>query len=116
VLVSQSALGSQRALYHNHFSVRWTGQVQAPVAGSYTFSTVVNDGVRLWVNGQLVINSWIDRTSATTITSAPVALAAGVKYAITMELYEKSGKASAKLRWAQPGRSTQIIPQSRLFP
>ena len=39
------------------FSVRWAGQVLAPVTGNYTFSTVSNDGVRLWVNGQLVINT-----------------------------------------------------------
>ena len=33
------------------FSVRWTGQVQAPFSGTYTFYTVSDDGVRLWVNG-----------------------------------------------------------------
>ena len=42
------------------FSARWTGQVEAPVTGAYTFYTVSDDGVRLWVNGQQVVNNWTD--------------------------------------------------------
>jgi hypothetical protein len=99
----------------NNFSVRWTGQVQAPVSGNYTFSTVSDDGVRLWVNGVLRINNWTDH-APTTNTSAAVALTAGVKYSIVMEYYERGGGAVARLRWAYPGQATQVIPQSRLFP
>jgi galactose oxidase len=97
------------------FSVRWTGQVQAPVTGNYTFSTVSDDGVRLWVNGQLVINNWTDH-APTTNTSAAIALTAGVKYAITMEFYERGGGATAQLRWAYPGQTQTVIPKSQLFP
>ena len=98
----------------NNFSVRWTGQVQAPVTGSYRFSTVSDDGIRLWVNGQQVINNWTDH-AATTNTSAAISLTAGVKYTITLEFYEKGGDATARLQWSYPGQATQIIPQSRLF-
>ena len=99
----------------NNFSVRWTGQVQAPVTGNYTFSTVTDDGVRLWVNGVLRIDNWTNH-APTTNTSAPVALVAGVKYSVVMEYYERTGGAVARLRWAYPGQGTQAIPQSRLFP
>jgi hypothetical protein len=99
----------------NNFSVRWSGQVQAPVTGNYTFSTVSDDGVRVWVNGVLRINNWTDH-APTTNTSAPIALVAGVKYSVVMEYYERGGGAVARLRWAYPGQSTQAIPQSRLFP
>jgi hypothetical protein len=98
----------------NNFSVRWTGQVQAPVSGSYTFSTVSDDGVRLWVNGTQVINNWTDHGS-TTNTGTAITLTAGQKYTITMEFYERGGDAVAKLQWAYPGQATQVIPQSRLF-
>ena len=98
----------------NNFSVRWTGQVQAPVTGSYRFSTVSDDGIRLWVNGQQVINNWTDH-AATTNTSAAISLTAGVKYTITLEFYEKGGDATARLQWSYPGQATQIIPQTRLF-
>jgi len=98
----------------DNFSVRWTGQVQAPVSGTYRFSTVSDDGIRLWVNGTQVINNWTDH-GTTTNTSAAVTLTAGVKYTITLEYYEKGGSAVAKLQWSFPGQATQIIPASRLF-
>ena len=63
----------------DNFSVRWTGRVQAPVTGTYRFSTVSDDGIRLWVNGQLVINNWTDH-APTTNTSAAISLTAGVRY------------------------------------
>ena len=98
----------------NNFSVRWTGRVEAPVTGSYRFSTVSDDGIRLWVNGQQVINNWTDHAS-TTNTSAAISLTAGVRYTITLEFYERGGSAVSKLQWSYPGQATQIIPQSRLF-
>ena len=98
----------------DNFSVRWTGRVQAPVTGTYRFSTVSDDGIRLWVNGQQVINNWTDHAS-TTNTSAAISLTAGVKYTVTLEYYEKGGGATAKLQWSYPGQSLQVIPQSRLF-
>jgi len=99
----------------NNFSVRWTGQVEAPVTGNYTFSTVTDDGVRLWINGVLRIDRWTNN-APTTNTSAPIALVAGMKYSVVMEYYERKGGAVARLRWAYPGQGTQAIPQLRLFP
>jgi hypothetical protein len=98
----------------DNFSARWTGRVEAPVTGSFRFSTVSDDGTRLWVNGQLVINNWTDH-AATTNTSAAIALTAGVRYTITLEFYEKAGSAVAKLQWSYAGQATQVVPQSRLF-
>src|SRR5205823_14123676 len=63
----------------DNFSVRWTGRVQPPISGSYTFTTIADDGVRLWVNGQLLIDNWIDQ-AATARSSAPVTLAGGALY------------------------------------
>jgi hypothetical protein len=42
----------------DHFSARWTGQVQAKFSEDYTFIVNADDGVRLWVNGNLVIDQW----------------------------------------------------------
>ncbi|MBC8160298.1 MAG: hypothetical protein H7Z42_03680, partial [Roseiflexaceae bacterium] len=42
----------------DNFSARWTGQVEAPVGGSYTSATESDDGVRLWVAGTQVIDNW----------------------------------------------------------
>jgi|GEM_PF-375894 len=43
------------------FSVRWTGQIQAVATGVHTFHARADDGVRLWVRGQLLIDQWADR-------------------------------------------------------
>jgi len=107
--------GPGNGLANDNFSVRWTGQVEAPVTGNYTFSTVTDDGVRLWVNGVLRIDRWTNN-APTTNTSAPISLIAGMKYSVVMEYYERKGGAVARLRWAYPGQGTQAIPQPRLFP
>jgi hypothetical protein len=97
----------------DNYAVRWTGRVQAPVSGGYKFSTVSDDGIRVWVNGQLVINNWTDHSS-TTNTSASINLSAGTRYSLKVEFYEHTGNAVAKLQWSYPGQATQIVPQSRL--
>lgn len=100
---------------NDNFSVRWSGQVQAPVTGSYTFSTISDDGIRLWVNGTQVINNWSDHGS-TTDNSQSIALTAGQKYDIKLEYYENVAGAIARLRWAYPGQGQQIIPTAQLYP
>jgi beta-galactosidase len=62
-----------------YFSVRWTGKIKAPETGDYTFRTVSDDGVRLWVGGKLVINNWTDHPPQTDC-STRVALEAGKLY------------------------------------
>ncbi len=47
------------------FAVRWTGCVQPQLDGTYTFSTTADDGVLLWVNGQLLANGWVDQAPTT---------------------------------------------------
>ena len=87
----------------DRFSVRWSGQVLAPTTGNYRFTTVADDGVRLWVNSQLVIDNWVDQ-GATRRSSPSIALTAGVKYDIKMEYYENGGLAIARLLWTPPGQ------------
>ncbi|HEU0202797.1 MAG TPA: PA14 domain-containing protein [Burkholderiaceae bacterium] len=99
----------------NGFSVRWTGYVQAPATGSYRFQTVSDDGIRMWVNGVQLINNWTNH-SATTDTSGTINLQAGQKYAITVEYFENTGSAVARLRWQTPGNSTFVtVPRDRLY-
>src|SRR5262249_49491070 len=98
------------------FSARWTGWVQAVESGSYRFQTVSDDGVRVWVNGQILINNWTDHPP-TTHTSAAVTLTAGQKYDIKLEYYENTGGAVMQLLWQRPGQGTfAVIPQGQLFP
>jgi hypothetical protein len=95
------------------FSVRWTGQVQPQFSQTYTFYARTDDGVRLWVNGALLVDKWIDQ--GPTEWSGTIALTGGTKYNIQMDYYENGGGAVAQLSWSSPSQTKQIIPQSRLF-
>lgn len=96
----------------DHFSVRWTGKVTPRSSGLYSFSTVTDDGVRLWVNGQKLIDNWT--LHAPTQDVGQVQLTAGTAYDVVMEFYEAEGGATAQLYWASPGQPPQIIPASAL--
>lgn len=95
------------------FSARWAGSVTAVEAGSYTFRAVADDGVRLWVDDQLVIDRWIDQ--GPTAWEGTISLQAGRSYHIVMEYYENGGGAVSRLQWKRPGQASYVtVPQSQL--
>jgi hypothetical protein len=96
------------------FSVRWSGLVQPRYSETYTFTTYTSDGVRLWVDGNLIIDKWINQDTAVG-WSGTAQLQADQKYDIQMDYYENVGSAMAYLRWSSPSQATQTIPQGRLF-
>ena len=99
------------------YSVRWTGQVLAPESGRYRFSTRTSDGVRLWVNGQLVIDDWHDQPTNLWNDSAGITLTAGSKYNVKMEYYRNTTPSTVRLYWYMPSRlECTIIPQELLYP
>jgi YVTN family beta-propeller protein len=100
----------------DNFSVRWSGFVRPTATGSYRFRTSSDDGVRVWVNGQLIINNWADH-APTTNTSGSVSLTAGQRYAVTVEYYERSGGAVMRWLWRLPGTTSYVaVPLSVLSP
>ena len=96
------------------YTTRWTGQVVPLYSQTYTFYTQSDDGVRLWVNDQLVVDNWTDHGSVE--NSGTIALTAGQKYPIKMEYYENGGSAVAQLSWSSSSQAKQIIPSSQLIP
>lgn len=82
---------------HDLFSVRWTGQVETDQAGDYQFFTDSDDGVRLWVDGKLVIDDWT--VHPVKGLSARLRLAARTRYPIKMEYFQERGEAVARLSW-----------------
>jgi hypothetical protein len=96
------------------FSVRWLGQVQPRFNETYTFYVVADDGVRLWVNNQLLVDRWIDQ--GPTEYSGAVPLLAGYLYDIKMEMYENGGGAVARLLWSAVSVPKEVIPSTQLYP
>lgn len=95
------------------FSIRWKGAVEAVYTETYTFSTVSDDGVRLWVNGQLLIDNWT--AHGTKEDTGTLTLEAGKKYRILLEYYQLTGSGTIRLSWASPSQVKEIIPQAQLF-
>lgn len=99
---------------NDNFSVRWEGYVLPPVDETYTFLTTTDDGARLWVDGQLLVDEWVDQSATT--HSGTIALTGGQMVEIKMEMYENGVDASAKLEWQSPSLARQVIPSANLFP
>ena len=102
------------AIAADTFSVRWTGRIEAPVTGTYTFYTVSDDGIRLWVNGQRIISNWTDHGA--TENRATISLTAGQRYTIRIDFYENGGNATARLLWSHASIPKAVVPTARLFP
>jgi hypothetical protein len=77
------------------FSVRWTRTVPL-AAGTYHFHARSDDGCRLWVDGQLLIDEWHE--GAEVIHTANAYLPQG-PHEIVLEYFERSGVASIALGW-----------------
>ncbi len=98
-----------------YYCVRWTGQVQPQYTETYYFVANTDDGVKLWVNDQLIIDNWVTRSSAADVTGK-INLQGGVRYNIKMEMFKAGGNGVAHLSWYSPDQSKQVIPTSRLYP
>lgn len=96
------------------FSVRWTGDVSAQFTEKYSFYTITDDGLRLWVNGRLIIDNWT--LHGDTEDTGTIDLVAGHTYSIVLEYFENSSGATAHLGWQSPHTTKQIIPTYLLWP
>jgi hypothetical protein len=83
------------AINADGFSARWTG-LHAFAAGSYTFTARADDGIRLYVDGSLLIDQWRDQ--AATSYTANRQLTAG-DHEVKVEYYENGGGAVAQVGW-----------------
>lgn len=100
----------------DNFSVRWEGLLAAPVTGRYKFSVQTSEGVRLWVNGKKVLDTWDGKKANTDAPLAFANLAAGEKTSIKLEYFDEEGDARIQLQWTPPGQAEQTIPAGNLYP
>jgi len=100
-------------------SVIWEGYLQPLYSESYTFYVEANDGVRVIVNGQTVIEYLVDSVTdldTHLITSkTPITLQAGELVPITVQYYQNTGVGMIALYWLSASQSKQIIPSTAYF-
>ncbi|MBW3129514.1 PA14 domain-containing protein [Hymenobacter profundi] len=92
----------------DYFSVRWEGFLTAPTTGSYSFAVRAGEQVRLWINGQKILDTW-DGQSLTE-SDIYVNLAAGESTPIKLEYHSEEGDAHVQLQWTSPKQARQAIP------
>ncbi len=88
----------------DNYSVRWQGMIFAPVAGQYTFYISVDDGAKVWVDNNLIIDKSLGNDSGI------ISLDRDKWYTIRIDYYENTGNAWVKLEWEAPSLSREIIP------
>lgn len=115
-LIDFSSTGKpvDKAVGAENFSVRWRGSILPAFSETYTLSVTTDDGVRLYVDGKLLVDMWVGR--GPTEDTAKVALTAGVKATVIMEYNQGGGPYSAQFAWSSPSQPKQLVPTSCLFP
>ena len=97
-----------RSVGRYNFSVRWQGYFTF-TQGTYTFSAIASDGMRVYTDGNLVLDEWFNQ--AATSYTVQQTLSAGT-HLITVEYYEKTGWSAAHLTWQ--GSAPVVQPPSIL--
>ncbi|PJN54408.1 hypothetical protein PAEVO_11290 [Paenibacillus sp. GM2FR] len=90
-------------------NVRWTGQIMPPQTDDYTFHMIGDNGFRLWIDDQLIVDHWVNDWDKEQ-TSNPVTLQGGVKYSFKVEYFEDFGGSNLYLRWSTPSLAKEIVP------
>jgi beta-glucosidase len=101
-LMARGEAGPGQALPNDHFSIRWSGQLLPPVSGDYRLEVGANDGFRLYLDGELLIERW-SNTERLRSADATVRLEGGRAYDLVLEYYENDRDAAVRLAWDLPG-------------
>lgn len=95
------------------WSVRWTATLRPRFTEDYTFFTRSNDGVRLWLDGNLIIDNWTEHTSRE--DSAVVPLRADQVHELKLEYFQAAGPAEIRLEWASASQLRTLVADDQLM-
>ena len=100
----------ERDSLREHYSVRWTGKIIPEKSGDYKVAVTADDGARLWLNGQQVIDDWHEHPRTT--DAAMFHFEAGVAVDLRLEYYQGAGQASIDFGWAPKGLASPEIEEA----
>ncbi len=98
----------------DNFSVRWTGSVVPQAAGAYTFYLKADDGGKLWVDGELVIDAATGASG--TEVSGTINLSGGQPIPIRLDYHDNFWNGSVQLLWSGEFQSKEVISRHDLIP
>jgi len=97
------------------FSARWTGKLTPQYTERYSFRTMNDDGVRVWVDGKLVIDDWNGRPVVVE-NRGEIQLEAGKQVDVKIEYFNGGDLGVLRFFWSSPSLKEEIVPSSRLSP
>ncbi|MFW6097851.1 MAG: PA14 domain-containing protein, partial [Chloroflexota bacterium] len=89
-------------VHHDGFSARWIRTVNFS-AGTYRFSASMDDGMRVWVDDVLIIDSWKDGAMRTIAANRTLS---GGDHRIRVQYYDNTHMAYARLTWGPASPET----------
>jgi hypothetical protein len=95
-----------------NFAVRWTGEIWARYSQLYTFHFAHDDGVRLWINDEPIVDMW---NMTGTDTKGTYPMVAGQRYRIKIEYCDRTLTATIRFYWSSVSQLKEIVPFTRLF-
>lgn len=100
-----------------YFVANWQGFVQPQYTETYYFDVVADDGVKLWVNNQLIIDAWTAGSGSAGVERiGAISLTAGVIYDIKLQYYQGTSYDLIHLNWYSQSQAKEVIPTERLYP
>ena len=99
--INDFTVKSVKSIGDKYYSIRWTGFIKPKTTGEYIFALSCNDGARLWINGEQVINDdWIGHQKFVNI-SHPILIKADEKAKIKLEYFQGGGRSDLYFGWYQ---------------
>ncbi|HEV8200959.1 MAG TPA: PA14 domain-containing protein [Candidatus Polarisedimenticolia bacterium] len=99
------------ASQNDYFGFKYTGYIQVPTDGTYTFYTNSNEGSQLYIGETVVVNN--NNLHAAQEKSGVIGLTAG-KHLITVLYFENDATQSLSVSYSGPGIAKQVIPDNVL--
>ena len=97
----------------HYCSIRWTGILNAPVTGTYTFSAEVDDGIRVWVGGISVIDDW--KLNDNGQFTGKVVMREGTPYVLKVEYFNALIEGEVRLIWNLPDAQKPAVIERQFF-
>ncbi len=109
----------------DNFTATWTGYIEPRYSEEYVFEAQADDGIRVWIDGKLVVNMWdsellgtqsnVMEAGKSVAEEGHIKLEPGKKYEIKVEYFETQQNAHAYLWWSSAQQAKELVPVSCLF-
>jgi alpha-L-fucosidase len=99
------------------FTAEWNGFINPAFSEEYRFDAEADDGMRLWIDGKLVLDQWEpgSTTGQHPADLGRILLQSHKLATIKLEYRELKQNASIRLKWSSKSQSSEIIPPNRFY-